>query len=248
MPRALAAIVLTSLGVLLPLPAQSGPPFVTDDPEPVAPQHWEIYAGYSLTNDANAHTGALPFVEGNWGPRRNVQLSLVVANAFSTQHGALTFGLGDLELGLKYRFVPEGRVRPQIALYPIVSVPTGDPSRDLGEGAAAVFLPLWLQKQVGAFTIYGGGGLWNRGGGSPGRWGQTGITIEAAVGGRAMIGAETYRIGAQDRDDPAYTALTFGAAYTLDAGHRILASLGRSSRGAAHSTAYLAIETLLGHR
>lgn len=248
MARASAAIILTVLGLLVPLPAESGPPFVTDDPEPVAPLHWEIYAGYALATDAFAHTGTLPFVEVNWGPLRNVQLSLTVPYAFSVGRGAWSSGLGDIELGAKFRFVPEGRLRPQIALYPIESVPSGNAPRSLGEAAAAVFLPLWLQKQIGAFTVYGGGGVWNRGGASPARWAQTGITVEAAIGSRAMVGVETYRIGAQGPGDPAYTAFTWGAWYELDERHRILFSLGRSSRGAPHSTAYLAIETLLGHR
>jgi hypothetical protein len=248
MRGALAAVIVMVLGLLIPSPAQCGPPFVTDDPEPTAPQHWEIYAGYTLANDTIAHTGTLPFVEVNWGPRRNVQLALTAAYAFSMQGGAWNSGIGDLDLGVKFRFIPEARLRPQVAVYPIVSVPTGNASRDLGEGATALFLPLWLQKQIGAFTVYGGGGVWNRTGTSPARWGQTGLTIEAQVGSRAMVGVETYRFGAQGFGDSAYTALAWGAAYDLDERHRLLLSFGRSSRGAAHSTAYLAIEALLGHR
>lgn len=242
------AFVLTFLAMLVPQEVKGGPPFVTDDPEPVAPQHWEIYAGYTLTVEHDAHNGALPFVELNWGPRRNVQLSIVVPYAFSREHGTTHNGLGDLEFGLKLRFVPEEKLRPQIAFYPIVSEGTGDAARGLGEGGKAVFLPLWVQKQIGAFTVYGGGGLWNSTGTSPARWSQTGIVVEALVHERTMVGAETYRVGARGTDDPAYTAIAFGSAYAFGEHHRVLFSLGRASRGAPHSTAYVALEALLGPR
>ena len=247
MRRALA-VVLTLLAIVLPREVDSGPPFVTDDPEPVAPQHWELYTGYALEVDREGRTGALPFLEVNWGPRRNVQLAVFAPYAFSLQQGARNRGLGDLEFGVKLRFIPEDRLRPQLAFYPIAAEGTGDVARHLGEGGKAIFLPLWAQKQVGAVTVYGGAGIWNRSGVSPARWSQTGIVVEVALHTKTMVGAETYRVGARGADEPAYTAIAGGAAYDLDEHHRIMFSLGRASRGAPHSTAYVALETLLGPR
>jgi hypothetical protein len=238
-----AGIVLCALAAV---PAKAGPPFVTDDPQPVAPGHWEIETGYAGTGDDRAHSGAFPFIELNWGPRRNAQLSLTIPYASSVEQKARNRGFGDLELGLKVRFVPEASLRPQIALYPVVAIPTGNATLHLGDGATSVFLPLWAQKQIGRFTLYGGGGIWNRGGSTPARWGQTGFVVEAALGERTMVGAELYHIGARGADEPAYSAFGIGGAHALGDGTRLLFSLGRAWQGAPHNTIYAAIEVLAG--
>src|ERR1700761_2303696 len=54
-----------------PLPATAGPPFLTDDPEPVDYGHWEIIGfsmGTSVQGDA---AGSLPGVEVNYGALPN---------------------------------------------------------------------------------------------------------------------------------------------------------------------------------
>jgi hypothetical protein len=40
----------------------------------------------------------------------------------------------------------------------LLEVPTGSKSDGLGSGQMQAFLPLWLQKCVGDWTVYGGGG------------------------------------------------------------------------------------------
>ena len=55
--------------------------------------------------------------------------------------------------------------RPQVAVFPLVNLPTGDEDRGLGAGHVLVFLPMWFQKSFGDWTIDGGGGYWiNQGG------------------------------------------------------------------------------------
>ncbi len=44
--------------------------------------------------------------------------------------------------------------------YPLVDFPTGDVNKNLGTGRTHFFLPLWLGKQLGLYTVYGGGGYW----------------------------------------------------------------------------------------
>ena len=58
-----AAFVL--IGVCLP--AFAGPPFRTDDPEPVAYRHGEAYLFSSGTRDAGGMSGAGPAMEFNYG-------------------------------------------------------------------------------------------------------------------------------------------------------------------------------------
>ncbi len=84
---------------------------------------------------------------------------MIVPLAYNHPKGEATqYGLGDMELGVKYRFLHEIETTPQAAVFPIVLLPTGNDKKGLGEGYVQVLLPLWIQKNWGPWTIYGGGG------------------------------------------------------------------------------------------
>ena len=101
-------------------------------------------------------------------------------------------GMGDLEIGLKYRFVPETAGRPQVSFYPSVTIATGDASSGLGVGHGTLFLPLWAQKSWGKWTIFGGGGLQlDREPGGDIAW-HEGIAVTRDIGA-TNIGIEVYR-------------------------------------------------------
>jgi hypothetical protein len=56
-------------------------------------------------------------------------------------------------------------------MFPLVEVPSGDADKGLGNGKTQYFLPVWLQKDFGKWTIYGGGGYWiNPGTGNKNWW------------------------------------------------------------------------------
>ena len=123
--------------------AFGGPPFLTDDPEPVEFKHWEAYlfsAADATRKDFNAVGPAFEF---NVGALPNLQLHLVVPLAYSSPKGGPSvYGLGDTELGFKYRFVQETDHQPQIAIFPMLEIPTGNNNRGLGNGQAWGKLPL----------------------------------------------------------------------------------------------------------
>jgi hypothetical protein len=48
-------------------PAFAGPPFITDDPEPVDLDHWEVYAFSAGANGRGDTTGLGPSMEVNYG-------------------------------------------------------------------------------------------------------------------------------------------------------------------------------------
>lgn len=92
-------------------------------------------------------------IELNYGVLPNVQL--VVSAPLSYMHAAgegLRSGYGDMELGVKLRFIQETTALPQLAVYPIVIVPSGNAQNGLGAGTVRTFLPLWLQKSWGSWT------------------------------------------------------------------------------------------------
>ncbi len=138
--------------------ALAGPPFLTDDPDPVPYHHWEAYAFTTLDRTRSTNTVVGPAVEVNNGVAPNTQLHLIIPATYFSQDGMSARGLGDVEAGVKYRFLEETKSRPEIGTFPQVELPTGDQSKGLGNGRTWVKVPLWLQKSFGPWTTYGGGG------------------------------------------------------------------------------------------
>src|SRR5512140_1962041 len=152
----LAVLLSTASGLAL-----AGPPFLTDDPEPVEYQHHEFYIGTQQTKTADGRAGTLPHVEYNYGAAPDLQLHIIAPYAFNNPAtGPNQKGVGDTELGIKYRFVQETENQPMVGVFPIVVTHTGNADKGLGNGATQVFLPLWLQKKWGEWQSYGGGGYW----------------------------------------------------------------------------------------
>ena len=102
-----AGFVVTALS-LLTMAAHAGPPYQTDDPEPVALHRYEINIATQQSFTSAGHVGTLPGVEINYGGTPNLQLHLglpiVVVRPTS---GMSHIGPGDVEFGAKYRFVQE---------------------------------------------------------------------------------------------------------------------------------------------
>jgi hypothetical protein len=102
-------------------------------------------------------------MEVNYGAALNLQLHVMAAFVFDDPfEGRSHMGLGDTELGAKYRFIIPGSGDwwPQVAAFPLVEIPVGDARYGFGEGHTRVFLPIWIQKDFGKWTTYGGSGYW----------------------------------------------------------------------------------------
>jgi hypothetical protein len=141
--------------LILAAPAVAGPPFITDDPEPTDTGHWEIYAfstgqgeGSSMDGDAG--------LDLNYGPVRDVQLTATLPLSFEHERGSgWRGGTGDLELAIKYRFLQDEKSGVSAALFPRVFLPTST----LRNGERTqLLLPLWVQKDFGSMSLFGGGG------------------------------------------------------------------------------------------
>ena len=183
----LPAMIAGAAAFLPAAPAEAGPPFRTDDPDMVEPGHYEFYVfstGNRHKEDAQA---VLPGFEFNYGVVDGVQVHVAAPFVHDRQTDgasapdpyASTYAYGDTELGLKLRFVKEdkGGWRPEVGIYPMYEAPTGSKIDDTGKGHGTAFLPLWLQKEVGDFTAFGGGGYWINGGTTASRIpGPSGIT------------------------------------------------------------------------
>lgn len=182
------------LALLLALrgPAWAGPPFITDDPEPVDYRHIELYIAGSVTQSSPGTTGNGQ-VEFNYGALPEVQLHVIVTGAFNMPNGLpADSGPGDTELGVKYRFLDETPAAPQMGVFPLVELPTGNASQGLGAGQTQFFLPLWIQKSWGPWTTYGGGGYWINPGTGNQNWVFLGWEVQRDLLPAVTLGCELF--------------------------------------------------------
>ena len=235
-------VPLLCLSLALAPGLRAGPPFLTDDPEPVDFRHWEAYlfASDDRTDGGGSMNG--PAVELNYGVLPDTQLHLVVPlDSFTPAGGATASGLGDTEFGIKYRFVRETASSPQVGIFPMAELPTGSAGRGLGNGRAWFRLPLWLQQSWGPWTTYGGGGYaFNS---APGQRDHAfgGWLVQRGFGPHLALGGEIFAQGADSVDGRGFTVANFGGAWNLTDRFSLLFSAGRSIHGERHTLWYFSL-------
>jgi len=237
-----ARIITLAAGliILLATCTFAGPPFLTDDPEPVDYRHWENYFFATGDHEGGDYTINGPAVELNYGPLPDTQLSLTVPMTSVGGNTPAASGLGDVQLGVKYRFLHETNGWPQMAFYPAVTLPVGDASRGLGNGRTWFQLPLWLQKSWGPWTTCGGGDVTLNS--APGHrdYPFGGGLLQRDFGEHLMLGGELFMQGRDMDDDRGFIAANFGGSFKFTDHFSVLASAGHSIAGEAHILWYFA--------
>src|SRR5436190_3736907 len=135
--------------------AVAGPPYFTDDPQPTDLKHWEIYAFGTRSGSDEGIEGATG-LDINYGGFRDVQLTLTLPVNYEHLHAPTQWGLGNIELAVKYRFAHQDKEGVDVAVFPRVYVPTA--GKRFGSGRVALLLPVWAQKDFGPWSLFGGGG------------------------------------------------------------------------------------------
>ena len=242
---ALAAIA-TAVSSLLAGRAQAGPPYVTDDPEPVPYQHFEFYnlsLGTAIRGDTQ---GEGPAWEYNYGIIPNGQAHIIAPLTFDTQAGS--YGYGDTELGFKYRVVDEDKNdwRPMVGVYPLVELPTGNVDRGLGAGYVRAYFPLWIQKSFGEWTTYGGGGYWINPGNDNKNWGYLGCVVQRKMTKTLTLGAEVFFETPRAAGGTSNTVLNVGGGYDLNDTYHLIWSAGHTVQGASAFDYFLGLQITFG--
>ena len=234
-----AYLAVIGLVICRPELAQAGPPFMTDDPEPVDYQHYEFYTFSTGTAVSGDTSGVGPAWEFNYGIIPNGQFHIIAPLAFDSPAGGATqFGYGDTELGFKYRFIQEDKngSTPMVGVFPLIELPTGDQAEGLGAGHVRAFFPVWLQKDLGNdWLTYGGGGYWiNHGAGTPDKdyW-FFGWLLQKQVTKQLAIGGELFHETAQTIGGNDTTGFNVGGVYDIDDRNHLLFSAGRALQNAS---------------
>ncbi len=245
-PTIVAAVFQLAVG---PLAVWAGPPFVTDDPDPGEYRHWEIIAASQNFKQKEGLLGTAPHFEINYGVWPNVQLHLIVPFSYvSPNDNSSHYGFGDMELGVKYRFIQESKLFPQVATFPLVDVPTGNSSHGLGSGHVKVFIPIWVQKSWGPWTTYGGGGYWINPGSDNKNYWFVGWAVQAEVSKTITLGGEVFYTTPRIKGESGQTGFNVGGILNFTQDNHLLLAAGRAIYRQNRFSLYIGFQWTFGPR
>lgn len=237
--RAGAALLACASAAVL-----AGPPFVTDDPEPVDYRHWEINTAATGAWHSGRASLGLPSVDINYGAAPNLQLHAQPRYSIE-RDGDTRRGLDDTEVGVKYRLYERKAdvASLMLGIYPMYQLSTG--ARRLGpdRGAKGMFLPVWAQYERGDWTAYGGWGYRiNRGQDSRNST-FTGVTLLRKVAEGLQLGAEVFHETPAAMDAASTAGFNVGGTKALTEQMALLFSLGGSHGDERSNLFYLGLQT-----
>jgi hypothetical protein len=228
-----------------PVAVTAGPPFLTDDPVPLNFGHFETYVFSQWDSSPGTSSNVTgPAVELNWGFLRNLQFHVIAPFENATAPGIPSaFGFVDAEVGIKYRFLEETTGRPQIGIFPMAEVGTGNATRNLGNGQTWYRVPVWIQKSYdkGRWTVDMGGGAAINGAPGQRNYGFGGFLVQRSLGSGLTLGAEVYTQGAVAVGTTGTTFYNVGGYINPSEQFSILFSVGRSVAGQNHAIGYFGL-------
>jgi hypothetical protein len=142
-----------SLAVLL---AQGGPPLLTDDPGTPGDGNVEINVAFTLEKFRHETLYEVPLFDFNFGVGERIQLKIELPWLLKYENaGPDASGLGNVLLGLKYRFLDHDTSEVDVSIYPQAELRTTAHSRRtglVGEGLS-VLLPIQAAREFGPIGI-----------------------------------------------------------------------------------------------
>ena len=250
----IALAILTTLALGPASLHAQGPPFQTDDPVPVDFHNYEFYIFGTVSGTPVEIDTTGPAFEFNWGALPRLQLHAILpwgsvhpSNSpiyYPSGTGPSAFGLTDMELGVKVAFIKESPRVPQIGMFPMFEIPTGDSTRGLGVGKVNYKIPLWLQKNHGKWLFDGGGGYAIVPQTNYRDFFYTGWLIKRELNERLELGAEVFAHGKEGLAAPqtqSSTMIDAGGYYHFKKppGQQFLFCYGHSIAGQTENYAYV---------
>ncbi len=221
--------------VLAPGLACAGPPFVTDDPEPVDLHHTETFF-YSAGANAADGVGGASGIDFNYGFMPQAHLNIVLPLAYEHPNGGRTVsGLGNVELAVKYRFAHRNGGW-DAAIYPRLVLPSA--SHRVGDARSAVFLPLWLQRDGDGWSTFGGGGCVLHHGGGARNACLAGWAVTRDLSPRWHAGLEVVHQTAAQAGDRATTSAGAGLTYDINDHYHLMAYVGPNLQNVPDTVRY----------
>ena len=162
----------------------------------------------------------------------NLQLHVIAPFAYARpSDGGANYGPGDIELGAKFRFVQESASIPMVGTFPLLELSAGNETKGLASCHLHGLPPLWLQKSVGPWTSYGGGGYWFNPGPGNRNYGYLGALLQRHLSELATLGADIFYTTADHTGGSGNLRFNVGLILDFTQNHHLLASAGRSIAG-----------------
>jgi hypothetical protein len=194
---AVSAAVFCFMNALV---AHAGPPYLSDDPEPTGYEHFEIYAFASGTAGRDG-SGGEAGIDFNYGATPDLQLTAVLPAGYARPSNTpAMLNLGNIELAAKYRFLHQDEIGWDVAVFPRVFLPAG--SAEVGERHVSFLLPIWLGKNWGNLSTFGGGGCVLNQGGSSQNFCLAGWALTYQLLPKLQLGAEVFHQTADTKGGP----------------------------------------------
>jgi len=213
------------LTAMCTLPVMAGPPYQSDDPEPTDYHHYEIYTFNKGARSKGDFAGASG-IDFNYGAAPDLQLTATLPVGFDfPSNRSTSLGLSNIELAAKYRLLHQDTFGLDVAVFPRVFLPSA--SRSVGDRQASVLLPIWIQKDWGKWSAFGGGGCQFSVGGPSHDFCIYGGTLARQVALTLQLGIEIFHQTADGAGNPATTSLGVGVKYDLSENTHLLAYAAR---------------------
>ncbi|MDR3764860.1 MAG: hypothetical protein P4M01_12275 [Acidobacteriota bacterium] len=247
--RRVALFLFTVLLFAAPsLPAQGGPPLLTDDPGTPGRNNWEINVGYIQDRSQGDNDYEAPILDLNYGWGDRVQLKYEMPYVFnSTDNGKLQGGPGDSKFGVKYRFLQNVKLNLDIGTYPQLEINNTQESvkRNLVYKGPQFLLPLEITKKAGPVDLDIEVGHWFTQ--QMGYW-IAGLAASHQATKKLEVLSEVYSNGSPfgERDN----TFDFGGRYRLNRNALFIFMAGRSfsppSSGQSQFIGYFGMQFQLG--
>lgn len=154
----------------------AGPPLLTDDPDTPERGHWEINIAATAEKRSGTWSLETPLLDLNYGLFDNVQLKFEAPFLLEAEEGGGTLGgIGESEVGVKWRFADQEKFGLSISTYPQFAFNNSSRSKRLGlvEDGWEFILPVEIQREIDdKTTVFGEAGYtWHEEGGNELFWG-----------------------------------------------------------------------------
>lgn len=233
------------IAALHPARTEAGNPLFTNDPETPGAHGWEINISHNIERLLAERNEDLPLFNINYGSTANNQwkISIPVRHLDPSRDND-HWGIGDIQLGWKYRFIEEDEHGFMASVYPQPLLPTGNDalvitdSLGIGDGRVELFLPaqvgkhlfddkLFMYGEVGYNVVFEDSPMNSWFYGLAGEWQATEkLELVGEVAGLAFPGG----------GEPDDTFFFGGFNYRLTEHVVFMTSFGRSFRDARHGT------------
>jgi hypothetical protein len=229
--------------------AQGGPPYYTNDPGTPGNRNWEINLGYMPFLYNASSTTHMPDVDINYGVGDRIQLTY--ENAWlrvKDGAGAAEYGLGQDQLGVKWRFYDNEKAGFGISIFPQLSINNPDRSvqRGITPPGASLITPIEFTKKLGPIDVN-----WEVGYNTvhlgPNGW-IAGFVVGHDMSKKLELDAEFYGLGTFNRSNNQQT-LDAGLRYKIHPPFILLLMAGRSVapayKGQPYFVGYFGMQFLL---